>query len=201
MYYNNEIIQGNIHVFDSYDMDILPRKGDNCFLIVHHFTDQSIIVKLVKSLLQNGYKYFDIFGEQAIVWKNAINSQSNNNSIRIEASKVARNEMAYNLLMMSKLNPNQINLVISNDEYFTEYLVEDVNDISNGNSQFTVDDWAKFRAGFEFIYNGKDAIVSVSEGVILGYLGEEVEYDTIMEAFTAKIFDGKSFNQIYGKEI
>lgn len=67
MYYNNEIIQGNIHVFDSYDMDISPTKGDNCFLIVHHFTDKSIIDKLAKNLLQNGYKYFNIFGEQAIV--------------------------------------------------------------------------------------------------------------------------------------
>ena len=76
-----------------------------------------------------------------------------------------------------------------------------MNDISSGNSQFTVDDWAKFRAGFEFIYNEKDAIVSVCEGVILGYLGEEVEYDTIIEAFMDKIFDGKSFNQIYRKEI
>ena len=58
MYYNNEVIQGNIHVFDSYDMDISPTKGDNCFLIVHHFTDKSIIDKLAKNLLQNGYKYF-----------------------------------------------------------------------------------------------------------------------------------------------
>lgn len=49
MYYNNEIIQGNIHVFDSYDMDISPTKGDNCFLIVHHFTDKSIIDKLAKT--------------------------------------------------------------------------------------------------------------------------------------------------------
>lgn len=201
MYYNNEIIQGNIHVFDSYDMDISPTKGDNCFLIVHHFTDKSIIDKLAKNLLQNGYKYFNIFGEQAIVWENAINSQFHDDSIRIESSKVARIEMAYNLCMMSKLHPNRTNLIISNDEYFTEYLVEDVNDISSGNSRFTVDDWAKFRAGFEFIYNGKDAIVSVFEGVILGYLGEEVEYDTIMEAFMDKIFDGKSFNQIYKTEI
>ncbi|MGR7839932.1 hypothetical protein ACU68U_02550 [Finegoldia sp. P3-F-LR] len=135
------------------------------------------------------------------MWKNAINNLSNDDSIRIESSKVARIEMAYNLCMMSKLHPNRTNLIISNDEYFTEYLVEDVNDISSGNSRFTVDDWAKFRAGFEFIYNGKDAIVSVCEGVILGYLGEEVEYDTIMEAFMDKIFDGKSLNQIYGKEI
>lgn len=51
MYYNNEIIQGNIHVFDSYDMDISPTKGDNCFLIVHHFTDKSIIDKLAKKLI------------------------------------------------------------------------------------------------------------------------------------------------------
>ena len=202
MYYWNKIIRNNIYIFDSHDMDIDPIEGDKCFLIVHHVQKKSIIIETVKKLLDLGYRYFNIFGEKAIGWKKAIeNNFDEGQKIKIEASRVAREEMSYNLAMMSSMEPNKNNLVISDDEYFTEYLVEDLEEIFSEKSRFTISDWQKFRSGFEFIYNEKDGIVSITGEVVIGYLGEEWIFNTIFKAFSKKIFDGKSFNDIYGVEI
>ena len=202
MYYWNKIIRNNIYIFDSHDMDIDPIEGDKCFLIVHHVQKKSIIIETVKKLLDLGYRYFNIFGEKAIGWKKAIeNNFDEGQKIKIEASRVAREEMSYNLAMMSSMEPNKNNLVISDDEYFTEYLIEDLEEIFSEKSRFTISDWQKFRSGFEFIYNEKDGIVSITGEVVIGYLGEEWIFNTIFKAFREKIFDGKSFNDIYGVEI
>ena len=202
MYYWNKIIRNNIYIFDSHDMDIDPIEGDKCFLIVHHVQKKSIIIETVKKLLDLGYRYFNIFGEKAIGWKKAIeNNFDEGQKIKIEASRVAREEMSYNLAMMSSMEPNKNNLVISDNEYFTEYLVEDLEEIFSEKSRFTISDWQKFRSGFEFIYNEKDGIVSITGEVVIGYLGEEWIFNTIFKAFSKKIFDGKSFNDIYGVEI
>lgn len=202
MYYWNKIIRNNIYIFDSHDMDIDPIEGDKCFLIVHHVQKKSIIIETVKKLLDLGYRYFNIFGEKAIGWKKAIeNNFDEGQKIKIEASRVAREEMSYNLAMMSSMEPNKNNLVISDDEYFTEYLVEDLEEIFSEKSRFTISDWQKFRSGFEFIYNEKDGIVSITDEVVIGYLGDEWIFTTIFKAFREKIFDGKSFNDIYGAEI
>lgn len=183
-------------------MDIDPIEGDKCFLIVHHVQKKSIIIETVKKLLDLGYRYFNIFGEKAIGWKKTIeNNFDERQKIKIEASTVAREEMSYNLAMMSSMEPNKNNLVISDDEYFTEYLVEDLEEIFSEKSRFTISDWQKFRSGFEFIYNEKDGIVSITDEVVIGYLGEEKFLTTIYDAFSKKIFDGKSFNDIYGVEI
>lgn len=202
MYYWNKIIRNNIYIFDSHDMDIDPIEGDKCFLIVHHVQKKSIIIETVKKLLDLGYRYFNIFGEKAIGWKKAIeNNFDEGQKIKIEASRVAREEMSYNLAMMSSMEPNKNNLVISDDEYFTEYLVEDLEEIFSEKSRFTISDWQKFRSGFEFNYKGKDGIVSITDEAVIGYLGEEKFLTTIYDAFSKKIFDGKSFNDIYGVEI
>lgn len=202
MYYWNKIIRNNIYIFDSHDMDIDPIEGDKCFLIVHHVQKKSIIIETVKKLLDLGYRYFNIFGEKAIGWKKAIeNNFDEGQKIKIEASRVAREEMSYNLAMMSSNEPNKNNLVISDDEYFTEYLIEDLEEIFSEKSRFTISDWQKFRSGFEFNYKGKDGIVSITDEVVIGYLGEEWIFNTIFKAFSKKIFDGKSFNDIYGVEI
>lgn len=202
MYYWNKIIRNNIYIFDSHDMDINPIEGDKCFLIVHHVQNKSIITKTVKKLLDLGYRYFNIFGQKAIGWKIIIKNNSDEGmKVKIEASRVARDEMSYNLAMMSVMEPNKNNLVISDDENFTEYLIEDLEEIFSGKSRFTTSDWQKFRSGFEFIYNDKDGIVSITDEVVIGYLGEEWFLTTISDAFRKKIFDGKSFNDIYGVKI
>lgn len=202
MYYWNKIIRHNIYIFDSHDMDIDPIEGDKCFLIVHHVQKKSIIIETVKKLLDLGYRYFNIFGENAKEWTGIIENNSfEEMKIEIEASTVAREEMSYNLAMMSSMEPNKTNLVISDDEYFTEYLVEDLEKIFSGKSRYTTSDWQKFRSGFEFNYKGKDGIVSITDEVVIGYLGEEKFLTTIYDAFSKKIFDGKSFNDIYGVEI
>lgn len=202
MYYWNKIIRNNIYIFDSHEMDINPIKGDKCFLIVHHVQKKSIIIETVKKLLDSGYRYFNIFGEKAIGWRETIkNNFDEGMKIKIEASRVAREEMSYNLAMMSVTEPNKNNIVISDDENFTEYLVKDLDEIFSGKSRFTISDWQKFRSGYEFTYKEKDGIVSITDEVVIGYLGEEWFFTTIFKAFREKIFDGKSFNDIYGVEI
>ena len=202
MYYWNKIIRSNIYIFDSHDMDIDPIEGDKWFLIVHHVKNKSIITETVKKLLDSGYRYFNIFGQNAKEWTEIIENNSvEEMKIEIEASTVAREEMSYNLAMMSVMELNKNSLVISDDEYFTEYLIEDLEEIFSGKSRFTISDWQKFRSGFEFIYNEKDGIVSITDEVVIGYLGDEWIFTTIFKAFREKIFDGKSFDDIYGIEI
>ena len=121
----------------------------------------------------------------------------NNSPIDIEASQVADQEMAYNLALMSEKFPQFMNLVLSDDEYFTAYLVEDFKDILNGQTLFSIHDWEMFKKGFEFQFNNKDCIVSVDKGILIGYLGQEKFYPSICKAFREKIFDGQSFKDIW----
>lgn len=44
-------------------------------------------------------------------------------------------------------------------------------------------------------------IDKIIDSLNIGYLGEEKFLTTIYDAFSKKIFDGKSFNDIYGVEI
>ena len=198
MNYYNEWIRDNIFVIDIHDMKIGKYKGDNCFIIGHHIRDQYKIDNSVINLLNGGFNYFNIFGEQSNLWAKAIDMQAiNQNVVTIEKSKVDRNAMPYNLAMYATLEPESRNFVFSDDEYFTEYLIEDMNDIFSGETPFTPYDWQKFKCGFEFTYNGKDAIVSVSDDVVVGFLGEEKTFKTIYKGFNDKIFEGKSLVEIW----
>lgn len=180
MTYYNEWIRDNIFVIDIHDMKIGKYKGDNCFIIGHHIREQYIIDNSVKNLLNGGFNYFNIFGEQSNLWAKAIDMQAiDQNVVTIEKSKVDRNAMPYNLAMYATLEPESRNFVFSDDEYFTEYLIEDMNDIFSGETPFTPCDWQKFKCGFEFTYNGKDAIVSISDDIVVGFLGEEKTFKTI----------------------
>ena len=95
------------------------------------------------------------------------------------------------------LKPESTNFVISDDEYFTEYLIEDLHDIFSEKSKFTPFDWKKFKDGYEFIYHKKDAIVSISGDISIGFLKKEKIFNSIDKAFRYKLFDGKSFNEIW----
>lgn len=198
MNYYNEWIRDNIFVIDIHDMKIGKYKGDNCFIIGHHIREQYIIDNSVKNLLNGGFNYFNIFGEQSNLWAKAIDMQAiDQNVVTIEKSKVDRNAMPYNLAMYATLEPESRNFVFSDDEYFTEYLIEDMNDIFSGETPFTPYDWQNFKCGFEFTYNGKDAIVSVSDDIVIGFLGEEKTFKTIYKGFNDKMFDGKSLVEIW----
>lgn len=198
MYYNNEWVNRNICINDSHDMQFDAFKGEHCFIIGHHIKSKDIIEEAAKNLVLAGYTYFNIFGEQADLWAESILSKSEHKmQIKIDSSKIDRMKMVYDLAMISKLKSKSVNFVVSDDEYFTEYLVEDLQDIFSGNSKFTPYDWKKFRDGFEFIYHGKDAIVSVSKETIIGFLGLENRFASVDKGFRAKLFDGKSFIEIW----
>ncbi len=198
MFYYNEWIRDNIFVNDSHDMKIGKYKGDNCFIIGHHIKDQYIIDNSVINLLNGGFNFFNIFGEQSNLWAKAIDMQAiDQNVVTIEKSKVDRDSMPYNLAMYATLEPESRNFVFSDDEYFTEYLIEDMNDIFSGETPFTPYDWQKFKRGFEFTYNGKDAIISVFDDIVIGFLGDEKTFKTIYKGFNDKIFDGKSLVEIW----
>ncbi|WP_055078318.1 hypothetical protein [Lagierella massiliensis] len=199
MYYNGEFLWDNICVIDSHNMNFDPLLGENCFIIGHHIKKKYILEESVNKLLMAGFKFFNIFGEQAYLWAETIHKKTNLNSqIQVEASKVDRLRMSYNLAMLATLKPKSINFVISDDEYFTEYLIEDLHDIFCGEFQFTPHDWGKFRDGFEFNYHSKDAIISVSKkDVLIGFLGEERYFSTFDEAIRYKLFDAKSFSEIW----
>lgn len=198
MYYDNERLWDNICIKDSYVMDFEPISGDNAFIISHHLREKLKIEKGVKSLLEQGYRYFNIFREFSDLWAKAISIRAKTSSkIKIEASKIERSRMVYDLAMMRVLRPDLTNYVISDDEYFTGYLVEDLEKILSGKSLFTPYDRKEFKDGFEFSYNKKDAIISVSNDIVLGFLGAERSFDTLYDAFYCKLFDGKNLYEIW----
>lgn len=197
MYYDNERPWDNICIKDSYIMDFEPISGDNDFIISHHVRDKLKIERGVINLLENGFRYFNIFGEFSnLCAKDIFLGSKTSNKIKIETSKIERSRMVYDLAMMKVLKLDLTNYVISDDEYFTEYLVEDLEKILSGKSIFTPYDRKEFKDGFEFSYNKKDAIISVSNDIIIGFLGDEKTFDTINDAFYYKIFDGKSLYEI-----
>ena len=198
MYYDNERPWDNICIKDSHVMNFEPIYGDNAFIISHHVRDKLKIERGVKSLLENGFRYFNIFGEFSDLRAKAISLRSKtSNKIKIEASKIEMSRMVYDLAMMKVLKPDLTNYVISDDEYFTEYLVEDLEKIISGKSIFTPYDWKEFKNGCEFSYNKKDAIISVSNDIIIVFLGDEKTFDTTYDAFYYKLFDGKSLYEIW----
>ncbi len=195
----NEWITENIFVYDSNNFTNLKiSKGHSCFIIGHHVKDKIKIQKISNLLLEKGYEKFFVFGEQALLWTRILYKYTKNNpAIRIEASKIANEELAYNLAFISEEFPKLDNLVISDDFYFTEYLVKDYENIIKGEYTFSVNDWKKFRQGFEFQYNNKDCILSINDGILIGFLGKEKLYPDIVIAFKEEIFDGHSFEEIW----
>lgn len=199
MYYNNWIWK-NIFVIDSHDMKFDAFPGDHCFIIGHHIKSKSILEEAVDNLLKAGFTYFNIFGQQANLWAEAILIKGRGErQIQVEKSSVDRMRMSYDLAMLARLKEKSINFVISDDEYFTSYLIEDLQDIFSGKSKFTLLDWKKFRAGYEFNYAGKDAIISVSTDVLIGFLGKEKNFSSMDKAFRDKLFDGKNFYEIWSE--
>ena len=91
----------------------------------------------------------------------------------------------------------RLSRILSAPPYFTEYLYEDLHNIFSGKARFSPYDWQRFRSGFEFKVYGKDAIVSIYNGVVVGFLGEEKKFDTMDKGFRYKLFDGKSFEEIW----
>ena len=198
MYYTGKWIEKNIYLLDSHDMQVDLVQGDHCFLIGYHVKFPSTVNQTSAKLIEGGFRYFNIFGKRAHLWEEALFQKAGSEiPIQIEASTIARQEMSYTLAMLATLKPQNINFVLSDDEWFTEYLVEDLHTIFSGKSLFTPYDWQKFRSGFEFKVHGKDAIVSVCDGVVAGFLGEEKAFDSIDKAFRHPLFDGKSFIELW----
>lgn len=196
MYYLYEWITKNIMIHDTHFMKIKELEGDYCYIIAHHVKDKNIIEETVKKLLTGGFKYFNIFGEQSLEWEKIILKYSREKVI-VEASKVANNELTYNLAMFSEEFPDKKHIVISDDEFFTQYLVDDFKEIIKGNASFTTKDWRILRNGLEFTYNGKDSIVIVDREVTIGFINDQRTYLSIFKGFRDKIFDGKSFYEIW----
>ena len=198
MFYNYNRVLDNMLVHDTHDFNnIKIEKGQHCFIIGHHVKDYKRIQKVSSDLLKAGYAYFNIFGEQADLWEEALYENAKGVKIQVEFSKVGNEEQAYNLAMFSELKSKFKNFVISDDNMFTHYLIKDVKEILEGKSIFSIKDWINFRRGYEFKYNNKDCIVSIDDDIFLGYLGNEKYYSSIFEAFRDKVFDGKSFYEVW----
>lgn len=200
MAFKNRRLLGNIFVSDG-PMEGVNRgpSGDHCFLIGHHPHPPRRLDSLARTLRKKGYRYFNIFGQEDLLWKEAIlRSFSGEELPEIHTSKVAREEQAYALALLSQTRPSRINFVLSDDEFFTDYLMEDVQNILSGNAPFSLSDWQEFLHGYEFRYHGKDAILSLfSQGIVVGFLGKEKSYDSMWEAFQERVFDGRNFYDIW----
>ena len=79
-------------------------------------------------------------------------------------------KLVYYLGVNISFKDESINYLISDDEYLTEYIIEDLDDIMNENTLFPPSDWKKFRDGYEFTYHDKDAIIIIGEDLLIGFL-------------------------------
>lgn len=90
------------------------------------------------------------------MWEELIYSISKEeNHIEVEVSKLDLMKLAYDLGVNITFKYNSVNYLISDDEYLTEYIIEDLDDIMNENTLFTASDCEKFRDGYEFTYHEK----------------------------------------------
>lgn len=170
MYYNNDWLYNNLCAKDSNDFDIDPISGENCFIIANNIGDSFMIKKAVNKLFKTGYKYFNIFGEYANLWEEIIYSiAKDTKNINVEACDLDLMKLAYDLGVYISFKDESINYLISDDEYLTEYIIGDLDDILNDNTLFTPSDWKKFRDGFEFTCHDKDAIISIGEKLMIGF--------------------------------
>ena len=198
MYYNNDWFYNNLCVKDSHDLDFDPISGENCIVISNNISSSFMIKKAVNKLLKTGYKYFNIFGDYSNLWEEIIYSIANDKkNINVEASELDLMKSAYDLGVNISSMGKFINYLISDDEYFTEYIIEDLDDILNENTLFTPSDWKKFRDGIEFTYHNKDAIISIGEDLLIGFLGNEKKFAYTDKGINEGIFDGKSFAEIW----
>lgn len=157
-----------------------------------------MIKKAVNKLVKKGYKYFNIFGDYANLWEEIIYSiAKDEKSLNVEASELDLMKLAYDLGIYISFKDKSVNYLISDDEYFIEYIIKDLDDILNENTLFTPSDWKKFRDGFEFTYHDKDAIISIGEDLLVGFLGNEKKFSYTDKGINATIFDGKSFAEIW----
>lgn len=192
MYYNNDWLYDNLCAKDSNDFDIDPISGENCFIIANNISSGFMIKKAVNKLFITGYKYFNILGEYANLWAEIIYSiAKDSKNINVEASELDLMKLAYDLGIYVTLKTKSINYLISDDEYLTEYIIEDLNDILNKNTLFTPSDWKKFRDGFEFTYHDKAAIISIGEDLLIGFLGNEKIFSYTDKALTRESLMGK----------
>lgn len=197
MYCNNDWLYDNLCAKDSNDFDIDPISGENCFIIANNIGDSFMIKKAVNKLVKKGYKYFNIIGDYANLWEEIIYSiAKDTKNINVEACDLDLMKLAYDLGVYISFKDESVNYLISDDEYLTEYIIGDLDDILNDNTLFTPSDWKKFRDGFEFIYHDKDAIISIGEDLLIGFLGNEKMFSYTDKGINFAIFDGKSFAEI-----
>lgn len=198
MYYENKWIYTNLCVKDNHNLDIDPISGDNCFIIANNISDSSIVENAINKLIKSGFKYFSIFGEYSNLWEEIIYSLAKEeNGIKVEASNLDLMKLAYDLGVYVNFKTMSINYLISDDEYLTEYIIEDLGEILNENTLFTPSDWKKFRDGFEFTHHNKNAIISISKYLLIGFLGKEKSFFYSDKGINSAIFDGKSFAEIW----
>ncbi|MCI5674945.1 MAG: hypothetical protein MR314_02085 [Ezakiella sp.] len=190
------------HNIDLFDVNSLReikiekfKAGYMAFIIGHHDRNRDTIDTIARALIELGYSYFNIFGEQALLWAEAIRKIDGN--IKIEYSYVRDTEQSLTLGMMSILEKNKKKIVISDDYCFTEYMFETVAEMISGESIISAEDWYDMRNGLEFTYNGKDAIAVIGEKIIIGYLGEEKEYKSLFHTYSDRIYDGKNFIEMW----
>lgn len=203
MYYNYEWINDNICVHDSHDMNFKTIKVKRLFLIVHHTKNERRVNEAAQKIISANYDYISIFGEMAPIWKKAIEKfNDNKKDIEIEITKTELMQMGYDIAMYSKLYSDEKIFLVSDDEFFTE-IAEDILRIIEGTATFTVEDWIKFKKGYEFNYNGRDSIVIIKkDGIYLGYLNDLRKFKSLYDLYKIDnaIFDGKSFIAIW-KEV
>lgn len=76
-----------------------------------------------------------------MLWKKILlNQASKLRPIQVEVRQVDRQEQCYTLSMFATLVPKSVNFLLSDDEYFTEWLVDDLKEIFAGESKYSPKD-------------------------------------------------------------
>lgn len=202
MFYKFHLLRENLIVHDEYYFsEIEPPRGKNCFLIVQHTKRKRSIEQVLTKLLDQGYTYFYFWGEHAFSWESNLekifeNREANNkdesgNKFIYEAHTYDLIYFVYNLADIVTTNPENMNLLASDDYGFTEMAIDHFESIMNDELALSLGYWQLFRNGYEFNFNGTDMVISFCSGdIILGSVSKCRVFQNLHRALHEKVFDG-----------
>lgn len=166
------------------------------FIICHHIKDKSAIREIVSRISGFEGQIFDLFGQHCDIWKKIIFSEKGAQNPKIRASTIDLDGLAERLALFVKRHKDEPVQVIFDDYIFAEILQENFFSDMEFCSHYPLE---LFRDGFEFVYNGRDCILSIDVNTRIGYLGYEKEFKTKEWALSKPVFDNESFYEIWDK--
>lgn len=185
----------------SYELNFEPSDSKKCFVYNDNMKKKSPVYKAARKLYDKGYTEYYIYGKYADRWKDNLEKiNKDRREIQLVLHNKGAMDMSLDIAATIQANPEENIFVLTDYEYVSWLIKNFLSDILAGKRNVRVDDWLKFRKGYEFIYQGKDAIVVAGlKKCYGGFLNNLYSYDSFGDFYYEKIFNGRDFEQIWSE--